>query len=273
MRFFNTTGPVVAADHYCIPPLQRVNLEEVLALIRDKRYFVLHAPRQTGKTSALLALRDLLNERIRGRLPLRVRERGVRPDCAGERGAGVCVPSWERLGTRARRTLGDESLASLWPGILTTFGPDGALQEVLVRWAEADPTPAVLLIDEIDTLVGDTLIAVLRQLRGGYDERPDGFPQSVILCGVRDVRDYRIHSSAENTVITGGSAFNVKAASLRIGDFPETDVRHAARPAHRRDRTAVRRSGAASGMRADRRPAVAGQYSGSGGMLRRRSRP
>ena len=61
MRFFNTSGPVVAADHYCIPPLQRVDPDELLALIRDKRYFVLHAPRQTGKTSALLALRDLLN--------------------------------------------------------------------------------------------------------------------------------------------------------------------------------------------------------------------
>ena len=61
MRFFNTTGPVVATDHYCIPPLTRLNLTEVRRLIRDKRYFVLHAPRQTGKTSALLALRDLLN--------------------------------------------------------------------------------------------------------------------------------------------------------------------------------------------------------------------
>ena len=40
MRFFNTTGPVVAADHYCIPPLHRLNLEEVLTLIREKRYFV-----------------------------------------------------------------------------------------------------------------------------------------------------------------------------------------------------------------------------------------
>ena len=61
MRFFNTSGPVVAEDHYCIPPLERLNLTEVRRLIRDKRYFVLHAPRQTGKTSALLALRDLLN--------------------------------------------------------------------------------------------------------------------------------------------------------------------------------------------------------------------
>ena len=26
MRFFNTSGPVVAEDHYCIPPLERLNL-------------------------------------------------------------------------------------------------------------------------------------------------------------------------------------------------------------------------------------------------------
>ncbi|MDD9981085.1 MAG: hypothetical protein OXU81_06965, partial [Gammaproteobacteria bacterium] len=54
MRFFNTEGPVVAEDHYCIPPLERIDHAEVLELIRRKRYFVLHAPRQTGKTSALL---------------------------------------------------------------------------------------------------------------------------------------------------------------------------------------------------------------------------
>ena len=224
MRFFNTTGPVVAADHYCIPPLQRVNLEAVLTLIRDKRYFVLHAPRQTGKTSALLALRDLLNDRSDGSyrcVYVNVESAQTARENV-ERGMRAILGT---LGTRVRRTLGDESLASLWPGILTTFGPEGALQEVLVRWAEADPTPAVLLIDEIDTLVGDTLIAVLRQLRAGYDDRPGGYPQSVILCGVRDVRDYRIRSSAENTVITGGSAFNVKAASLRIGDFSQADVR------------------------------------------------
>ncbi len=61
MRFFNTTGPVDPADHYCVPPLERFDLDEVLGLVRTKKYFVLHAPRQTGKTSSLLALRDLLN--------------------------------------------------------------------------------------------------------------------------------------------------------------------------------------------------------------------
>ena len=61
MRKFNTEGPVRPQQHYCIPPLDRLNLNDVLGRIRDERYCVLHAPRQTGKTSALLALRDLLN--------------------------------------------------------------------------------------------------------------------------------------------------------------------------------------------------------------------
>ena len=44
MRFFNTAGPVRPDDHYTIRPLDRMNVEELLALIRAKRYFVLHAP-------------------------------------------------------------------------------------------------------------------------------------------------------------------------------------------------------------------------------------
>ena len=73
--------------------------------------------------------------------------------------------------------------------------------------------------------MGDTLLAVLRQLRAGYDQRPSAFPHSIVLCGVRDVRDYRIHSMAENRMVLGGSAFNVKAKSLRLGDFSEPEVR------------------------------------------------
>ena len=61
MRCFNTAGPVVAVDHYCIPPLDRVDVDEILMLIQQKKYLVLHAPRQTGKTSTLLAMADRLN--------------------------------------------------------------------------------------------------------------------------------------------------------------------------------------------------------------------
>jgi hypothetical protein len=61
MRFFNTAGPVDCQRHYCLPPLTRFDLDEVLRLIQQMKYFVLHAPRQTGKTSCLLALLDYLN--------------------------------------------------------------------------------------------------------------------------------------------------------------------------------------------------------------------
>ena len=73
--------------------------------------------------------------------------------------------------------------------------------------------------------IGDTLLSVLRQLRAGCDERPDGFPHSIVLCGVRDVRDYRVYSTAENRLVPGGSAFNIKSESLRLGDFSEQEIR------------------------------------------------
>ena len=61
-RFFNTAGPMIPEDHYCIDPLTRIDWEDIQRLIRDKRYFVMHAPRQTGKTSALMAMMRELNE-------------------------------------------------------------------------------------------------------------------------------------------------------------------------------------------------------------------
>ena len=219
MRFFNTTGPVVAADHYCLPPLDRLDPDELLRLVRDKRYFVLHAPRQTGKTSALLALRDLLDAE------------GCRCVYANVEGGQTAREDVERamrvvLGELASwaGAAGDRFLDDIWPELLAKHGPDGALREALTRWAAADPRPLVLLIDEIDALVGDSLLSVLRQLRAGYARRPAAFPQSVVLCGVRDVRDYRIHSGSANAVVAGGSAFNVKAKSLRLGDFSRDEV-------------------------------------------------
>ena len=221
-RFFNTAGPVRPQKNYCIPPLDRLDLDDVLALIRDEKYFVLHAPRQTGKTSALLALRGLLNSNGAYRCVYANVEAG---QAAREDMERALRAIFSELEIQASITLGDESLAGLWRGALDSAGPAGALQQVLRHWSAADPKPLVLMIDEIDALVGDTLLSVLRQLRAGYPQRPTHFPQSVVLCGVRDVRDYHIHSSAENAVIAGGSAFNIKAESLRLGDFSAEEMR------------------------------------------------
>ena len=222
MRFFNTEGPVRPDEHYHIPPLDRVDLDELLGLVRDQRYFVLHAPRQTGKTSALLALRDLLNAGGDYRCVYANVEAG---QAMRENVAEGMRAVLSELALEASVTLGDETLEGIWPGVLERAGPGQALRQALLRWSMADPKPLVLLIDEIDALVGDTLLSVLRQLRTGYPGRPARFPQSVVLCGVRDVRDYRIHSTAENALVLGGSAFNVKSKSLRLGDFTEAETR------------------------------------------------
>ncbi len=220
-RFFNTAGPVVLADHYGLPPLERWNLEELLSLIDQKKYFVLHAPRQTGKTSCLLALMEYLNRQGRYEclyanveIAQSARENVLR----GIKGI------LNEISERARIYLQDDTIQRIWPEVLSASGEEGALNTVLTRWAEASSKPVVLLLDEIDALVGDTLISVLRQIRAGYDKRPSHFPQCIVLCGVRDVRDYRIHSDKEKSIITGGSAFNIKSESLRLGDFTQEEM-------------------------------------------------
>ncbi len=221
MRFFNTAGPINPDLHYCLPPLSRFDLNEVMTFIEQQKYFVLHAPRQVGKTSFLLALMDHLNQTgVYHCVYINVEvAQTAREDV--QRGMRAIL---SELRSMARDYLGDAFLENIWLEVLENSGGDTALGESLTRWAQASDKPLVLLIDEIDALVGDTLISVLRQLRAGYAKRPTRFPVSVVLCGVRDVRDYRIYSSREQAIITGGSAFNIKAESLRMGDFNRQEV-------------------------------------------------
>ncbi len=222
MRFFNTSGPIVPDQHYHVPPLSRFDLDDLLALIEQGRFFVLHAPRQTGKTTALRALRELLNEIGRYRCVYVNVETAQGP----EEDLALCMQAvLDSLALEAERHGPAAGFPSMWPDVLRRVGPRSALRRVLAEWSANSPKPLVLLIDEIDSLIGATLLSVLRQLRSGYPDRPKRFPQSVILCGVRDVRDYRIRSTSEKTAVLGGSAFNIKAASLRLGDFREQEVR------------------------------------------------
>ena len=222
-RFFNTAGPVRPERDYCVPPLERFDLDEVLRLIRSDRYFALHAPRQTGKTSCLLALRDLLNSGAEGSCRCAYINVESAQTAREDVGAAMGAIASE-IAREARDTLDDPATADLADRLDTTRRPLATLGTLLAGWARAGKDPLVLMIDEIDAMVGDSLVSVLRQLRTGYAHRPAAFPQSVILCGVRDVRDYRIRASSEGEVITGGSAFNIKAESLRLGDFTRADV-------------------------------------------------
>ncbi len=217
-KFFNTAGPQTP-DSYTIDPLTRFDLEDILTLIRQQRYFVLHAPRQTGKTSCMLALREYLNKE----------------------GDYIAVYANVEGGQASRNDVQSvvkstvDTLAEQFRGIIKNdislqvrnevqqVGKDTILATYLRRLSEALPKPIVLILDEIDALVGDSLVSILRQLRSGYADRPSAFPQSIILCGVRDVRDYRIVLPNQD-VVTGGSAFNIKAESLRLGNFSKEEI-------------------------------------------------
>ena len=220
MRFFNTAGPVRAEDHFLIDPLTRIDLQELMLLIDQKKYFVLHAPRQTGKTSTLLALMDRINREGRYHcLYVNVETaQAAREDVASAMDAFVAM-----LDFHAREYLGaglpKESIQSEKP-----VNPHTRLYAILSAWSKSESKPIVLLIDEVDSLVGDTLISVLRQLRTGYAVRGASFPQSIVLCGVRDIRDYRIHATSGRDPVTGGSAFNVKARSLQMGNFTRQET-------------------------------------------------
>jgi len=222
MRFFNTEGPVDCERHYCLPPLGRLDMEQVMLLVEQYKYFLLHAPRQTGKTTCLLALADHLNGTGRYRAVYANLEvaQAYRENVNSGMAAVV-----EQISRSARDQIGDREITKLERQIIENSTGATAVEEFLTRWCQDAPLPTILLLDEVDSLVGDTLIALLRQLRAGYPKRPAQFPQTVVLCGVRDIQDYRIQSSEGKAVITGGSAFNIKAKSLRLGDFNEAETR------------------------------------------------
>ena len=218
-RTFNTAGPQIPADNYTIDPLSRFDLEEILMLIRQKRYFVLHAPRQTGKTSGLLALRDYLNEKG-----------DYIAVYANVEGGQASRNDMQSVIKSTVDTLANEFTDIVNNGVpyelrdrVQNVGKDAMLTSYLRSLSKELPKPVVLFLDEIDALVGDSLVSVLRQIRAGYANRPAAFPQSIILCGVRDVRDYRIVLSNQD-IVTGGSAFNIKAKSLRLGDFTQEEI-------------------------------------------------
>jgi len=219
-RFFNTAGPIQPDIHYHVNSLERVDLNEIEQLIFQRKYFVLHAPRQTGKTSMLLALRDYLNQQGRyvavyANIEAGQAARNNVDSCI----ATVCETIAERTDSVLRSNAGTELMSQY-----RSVDSNKKLSTYLKALSQMLDKPLVLFLDEIDALVGDSLVSVLRQIRSGYDQRPSEFPQSIILCGVRDVRDYRIVLSNQD-IITGGSAFNIKAMSLRMGNFTREEIR------------------------------------------------
>ncbi|MEM7588731.1 MAG: ATP-binding protein [Myxococcota bacterium] len=221
-RFFNTAGPLNPNEHYILDPLSRWDLSEVLTLIHQKKYFLLHAPRQTGKTTCLKALRDHLNEAGSYRCVYVNVEAG---QAARNDIEAAMAAIFRELALEAQDQLQDQWPEEHWRTILQQDKALSALGSLLRGWCLHNPKPLVLLIDEIDSLLGLSLISVLRQLRLGYPKRPDRFPNSIVLCGLRHLRDYRMELGEEGEyLVKGGSPFNIHSESLRLGGFSLRDI-------------------------------------------------
>ncbi len=219
-RFFNTEGPCSPDKHYMLSAEDRLG-DDVERLIDRERYFVIHAPRQVGKTTAFRALAERLTAEGRYAALLTTCEIGQRMESDLESSVDAVLGA---LRLRALRDLPEE----LRPPAPDPDEPVGTrLWDLLQRWARASPRPLVLFFDEIDALYDDALLTVLRQLRGGYADRPRDFPHAVALIGLRDVRDYRLLSRTggdDGERLGTASPFNIKARSLLLRNFTAEEV-------------------------------------------------
>lgn len=210
-KYFNTTGPCDPRIHYVLPSQPR--LPEARELIDLDRFFVIHAPRQSGKTTLLQSLEyELTKEGAAVAVMISCEEASV---------AGDDYEAAELILLDELRWATDSA-----PGSWLEAAPGRRLGAALRALAARSELPLALLIDEIDALSGESLKVILRQLRNGHNNRPRGVPfaNAVVLCGLRDVREYKIASGGDPTRLGAISPFNISVQSLRLGDFTREDM-------------------------------------------------
>lgn len=187
-------------------------------MIRQNQFFLMHASRQTGKTTLLHALARRLNSE------------------------GQCISvvfSAETKGYASATVVEVNAslLASMYSAASILLSPEEMppdpkpykdspepLFDYLTAWAKSQQKPIVLLIDEADALYGDAMVNMLRQLRSGFQWRPKNFPASIALVGLRDIREYRMKVRADEPSMGISSPFNVKSKSYLLPFFTKKDV-------------------------------------------------
>lgn len=222
MKKFCIAGPINPERHYFVP--MRLDCGHIATLIEDQQYFVLYAPSQSGKTTAIDELVHELNKEGKyAALYINIEAAQAARDKVKDALISIVdilaqeinrqLPDGHELVDQLRQLIGMEPISL------------ALLTNALSIFAESSKKPIVLFIDEIDALIGDSLLSVLRQIRAGFKNRPAGFPHSLCLIGLRDVRDYRIWSKEQGVYVSTSSPFNIKAESLTIANFSEEQVR------------------------------------------------
>lgn len=197
-----------------VPPLSRI--DSMRELIDKQSYFVVHAPRQSGKTTTMIELARVLTDEGRyAAVLLSMLTGSMFPDI-GEAEDAI-LDSW---GVTIRERLPAEYHPPAWPKSV----PGAKILQALGAWAKTIKKPLVIFLDEIDALQNNVLLSVLRQIHASYPLRPQGFPSTIALIGMRDVRDYKVTGNEHNR-LGSASPFNIKDRSLLLRHFNEAEVR------------------------------------------------
>ena len=222
MKTFCIAGPIIPQDHYYIP--QRLDWNQLHSFIEQKFYFVLHAPRQSGKTTAVEEFVHYLNSNGKyAALYINIEPAQAARDNAKEALIAIVEELSNAIATQLHE---QQEIADHLKGMIKIHPITlSLLLNALRFFAQTSKRPVVLFIDEIDSLIGDSLLSVLRQIRAGFNERPERFPQSICLIGLRDVRDYRVWSKESGIYVSTSSPFNIKAESLTLSNFTQEQVK------------------------------------------------
>jgi hypothetical protein len=194
-------------------------LSGVEQLIETQQYFVIHAARQSGKTTYLLDLADRLNQGgmyYAAYCSLESLQMIINP----EQGIPLVVKSI-RSAVKMYQLPAADSFAE--NADYSNFA--NVLKDTLSAYCALLDKPLVLLFDEVDTMSEGTLITFLRQLRNGFVTRGVvPFVHSLSLVGMRNIRDYKAKIRSESETLGSASPFNIVTKSLTIKSFTKTEI-------------------------------------------------
>lgn len=219
MKTFCIAGPIISEIHYFIP--QRLDWAYLDSLIAEMKYFLLHAPRQSGKTTAILEYVSHLNSQDIYTALYLTTEPAHTAKNDPEKALFWILSQFE---TQISLHLANQVEAKefLQNVLKVRPLPEDSLYRFLMLWSKSSSKPLALFFDEIDGLVENTLLSILKQFRTGYTNRPKHFPQSICFIGVRDLKDYKLQIQQDDKQLV--SPFNIVAASLIIKNFNEDEV-------------------------------------------------